>query len=45
MIIQIINNTSINNNNYKYNENTNNKYFIITNDDATEYKINTDKEV
>lgn len=43
MIIQIINNNSINNKDFKYTNN--NKDFIITNDDTTEYKINTYKEV
>lgn len=44
MIIQIINNNSINNKDFKY-TNTNNNNFIITNDDNIEYKINYDKEV
>lgn len=39
----IINNNSISNKDFKYT--TNNKDFIITNDDTTEYKINTYKEV
>ena len=41
----IINNNSINNKDFKYTTNNNNKDFIITNDDTTEYKINTYKEV